>query len=378
MRVLHLHKMTGIGGSENHLRILLPALARAGVETRLGILVEPAKTAFLESYVASLESQGIEVEPIPIHRHVDPLLLIRLERVLARFRPDLVHTHLVHADLHGTLAARWAGLPVVSSRHNDDPFRQGLLLGLGLRVVNSLQARVIAISRAVAEFTERYEGVPAAKLSVVRYGLPFGLTHPTRRGDVRAGWEVGDDNCLLVTVGRLVAQKGHEFLLRALARLGPSTPAGQPLKLAIVGEGPLRADLTRLAEELGVARQVILAGFRSDVRDVMAAADLYVHPSLWEGFGLVLLEAMAAGRAVVASRVSAIPEVVVDGVTGLLVEPREPALLAEAIAGLLATPGQVSRMGYAGMERLRNAFSVERMIDETLAVYGRALDRCGS
>lgn len=378
MRVLHLHKMTGIGGSENHLRILLPALARAGIETRLGILVEPSKTTFLEGYAASLESQGVEVEPIPIHRHVDPLLLVRLERVIASFHPDLVHTHLVHADLHGTLAARWAGLPVVSSRHNDDPFRQGLLLGLGLRAVDSLQTRIIAISRAVAEFTERYEGVPASKLSVVRYGLPFGLTRPTRRAEVRASWEAGDDHCLLVTVGRLVEQKGQQFLLQALARLGPLAPDGRRWKLAIVGDGPLRADLTRLAEELGVGRQVIFSGFRSDVRDVMAAADLYVHPSLWEGFGLVLLEAMAAGRAVVASRVSAIPEVVVDGVTGLLVEPREPALLAESIAGLLANPGQLSRMGYAGMERLRNAFSVERMLDETLAVYSRAVDRCGS
>jgi glycosyltransferase involved in cell wall biosynthesis len=370
--------MTGIGGSENHLRSLLPALARAGVETRLVILVDPARTSFLEAYTTSLESQGIEVESVPIARHVDPLLVVRLRRVLESFRPELVHTHLVHADLHGTLAARWAGIPVVSSRHNDDPFRQRPLLGLGLRAVNALQSHVIAISRAVADFTERYEGLPASKLTVVRYGLPLGRGRPTRRAEVRAGWGVDDNELLLVTVGRLVEQKGHEYLLQALSRLGPAAPGGRPLRLAIVGDGPLRTSLPRRAEELGLGRQVIFAGFRADVEDVMAAADLYVHPSLWEGFGLVLLEAMAAGRAIVASRVSAVPEVVVDGVTGLLVEPRDPTALAQAIARLLEAPATVSEMGYAGTERLRNAFSVERMIDETLAVYGRVLDRCAS
>jgi glycosyltransferase involved in cell wall biosynthesis len=167
---------------------------------------------------------------------------------------------------------------------------------------------------------------------------------------------VDDNELLLVTVGRLVEQKGHEYLLQALSRLGPAAPGGRPLRLAIVGDGPLRTSLPRRAEELGLGRQVIFAGFRADVEDVMAAADLYVHPSLWEGFGLVLLEAMAMGLPVITTTHTAGPDLIHDGVEGFIVPIRDSEAIATRLELLHRDPARLAAMAQQARQRAR-AFS---------------------
>jgi glycosyltransferase involved in cell wall biosynthesis len=295
---------------------------------------------------------GVEAVRLECPRDVDPALVLRLRRALTALRPDVVHTHLVHGDVYGGLAAP-TGSALVSTKHNDDPFRAG-----AFRVVERTLAfrarRLIAITEALKRFTVERVGVPASKVEVVHYGLD----------DLPQAWgenppdAVPADARLLLCVARLEAQKGVDVAIRAL----PDVPGAH---LVVLGEGPERPRLEALAHERGVAGRVHLQGRVPDVAAWLRRADVLVHPVRWEGFGLAVLEAMLAGLPVVASRVSSLPELVVDGETGRLVEPDDAAALAAALADMPEGAGE------RGRERARSEFSVARMAERTLRVYGR-------
>ena len=227
---------------------------------------------------------------------------------MRRSEPDLIHTHLVHADIYGSIASRATRVPLVSSRHNDDRY----LLG-GFRHIDRVFARrarqIIAISDAVRIFLEQ-AGLPRSKLVTVHYGLD---ALPSAASEVTPP-ELGirPDAPLLLAIGRLIAQKDHETLLRAFAGVRASHPEAV---LAILGAGPLEAETRQLVTSLRLDGAVHLPG-RIETRDWLERADVFVHTSRWEGFGIVLLEAMLAALPIVATRVSAVPEVVVDGLDG--------------------------------------------------------------
>nr|MBA2383258.1 glycosyltransferase [Actinomycetota bacterium] len=179
---------------------------------------------------------------------------------------------------------------------------------------------------------------------------------------------------LLLGVGRLVPQKGYDVAVQAFASVRARHPEAV---LVVLGEGPERARLEELARELGLGDSFRLPGRAGDVTAWLRRADLLVHPARWEGFGLVLLEATLASLPVVATSVSAIPEIVVDGQTGLLVPPEDPTALAAALERLLDDRTLAARLGAAGEARARTEFSVERMTRATLDVYRRAVEGPG-
>jgi glycosyltransferase involved in cell wall biosynthesis len=169
----------------------------------------------------------------------------------------------------------------------------------------------------------------------------------------------------VLAIGRLIEQKDHATLLRAFARVHAAIPDA---RLAILGWGTLEQSTRELAQRLGVQDAVLMPG-RVEPSAWLARADIFVHTSRWEGFGIVLLEAMLAGLPVVATRVSAIPEIVADGATGTLVAAGDDEAIAAALTALLRDPNQRRVLGDAGRERVRNEFSVARMTDRTIAVY---------
>ncbi|HZS25113.1 MAG TPA: glycosyltransferase family 4 protein [Gaiellaceae bacterium] len=343
MRVVHVHRMRGIGGSERHLLALLPALAARGLDVVFVGLDDPAWDP--SDFYGALEVPAIR---LAAPRDVDPVLLARLTRTL---RADVVHTHLVHADLYGGLAARLRGARLVSTKHNDDPFRAGAFRFVE-RGLGRMADRVIAITDALRRFTVERVGLPAARVETIHYGLddlpaPWGENPPD---DVTAGARI------LLAVSRLTTQKGVDVAIAALDSLPDD------LHLVVLGEGPERAQLARLA-----GPRVHLLGRVPDVAAWLRRAHVFVHPARWEGFGLAVLEAMLAGLPVVASDVSSLPELVVAGETGLLVPPDDPAALATAIAEALARPD----LGAAGRARAQTEFSVAQMAERTLAVYER-------
>ena len=318
---------------------------------------------------------GVAIEPLGMARYGDPRPIARLRGTMRRLRPDILHAHLPPAELYARLALA-AGGPAsafVVSRHNDDRFYRGPWH----REVGAWVARradiVIAVSDAVREHTHRYLGVSAAKTRTIRHGIDpeaFARVTPADRNRLRAEWGAIDNTMVVGTVARLMPEKALHVLLEGFARYRAF--GSRRSRLVVVGYGPLETELKARSLELGLADAVVWAGFRDDIPAVMSSFDVFALSSQHEGFGVVLLEAMAAGKPVVATNVSAIPEVVEDGVTGLLVAADDPDALGAAIIKLENTALR-QRLGAAGRKRA-GEFMLDRMIDTTLAAYAGVLD----
>ena len=353
MKVLHVHRIGGIGGSERHLLTLLPALQARGADVHFLGLDDPSRAP--EPFYEEL---SVPYERVRAPRDVDPALALCVARAERRLRPDLVHTHLVHADVYGALAAP----RLVSTKHNDDPFRAGMFRFVE-RALAARASRIVAITDALARFQVERVGIPKRKLVTIHYGLD-GL--PQAWGENPAD-DVPRDARIVLAVCRLEPQKGVDVAVRAVARLREREPRAH---LVVLGEGGERALLERLARELSVP--LSLPGRVPDVGAWLRRAAALVHPVRWEGFGLAVLEAMLAGLPVVASRVSSLPELVLDGETGILVPPDDPEALAAALGRVLVDSAE---LGAAGLRRAQERFSVARMTEATLDVYETALGR---
>jgi glycosyltransferase involved in cell wall biosynthesis len=368
-RIIHLSKMTGAAGAEGHLLVLLPGLRARGLDARLWILVEPDNP--LNEYVERAQASGVPVERIVIHRHLDPGLWWRLAARFRAVRADLVHTHLLHADLYGIPAARRARTShVVSSRHNDDRFRYAWPMRRLNRWLWRQADAGIAISEAIRQFSIKVEGAPANRVHTIYYGLdPGSITAPLdARQLLRAELNIPADAPVAGSVCRLTRQKGLRYSIRGFARIADQVPDAH---YVIAGDGPLRRDLEAEVQALGLTARVHFLGWRDDAHTILAALDVLLAPSLWEGFGLVLLEAMALTVPIIGTLVSAIPEVVVDGETGWLIPPRDTTAVAAALSDALTHPEARSERGANGRQRLENHFSAERMVESTLALYRR-------
>jgi glycosyltransferase involved in cell wall biosynthesis len=371
MRVVHIIKVVRVAGAEQHLLTLLAGLRDRGVDAQLLLLTEPDKA--MDNYVRVLTERSIPVQRWTIYRHADVGLYRRLIGALRPLKPEVVHTHLLHADLFGIPAARLARVPVaVTSRHNDNIFRHRFPIKQINRTLWRWADAGVAISDALRQFSITVEGAPPERVCRIYYGLEAGppLERKIARAALLNELSLSPDTVLIGVVCRLIEQKGVAYGLRAFAQVAARFPAAH---LVIAGDGPLRARLETETRSRGLAGRVHFLGWRSDVTPTLAGLDMMLMPSLWEGFGLVLLEAMAQQVPIIASAVSAIPEVVVDGETGLLVPPRDVDALAAALTRLLADRPLRQHMGLMGRDRLETHFGAARMVDETLALYERLL-----
>ncbi len=361
MRVLHSTKVQGIGGAERHLLALLPALRERGIDARF-LSLDGGLDA--DRFHHALTKLDVPFERVRCGADVSPRLARDVVRATRRTRPDLVHTHMVHADVYGSIAAHASRSRFVSTRHNDDRYLLGPFRYVDRAFMHGA-SRIVAISDAVREFHEQ-AGLPAAKLVTVHYGLDQVPGPPSETAPADAG--IPADAPLVLAIGRLIEQKDHATLLRAFARFRESHADAH---LALLGWGRLEDELRALARELRVERHAHLLG-RVEPKDWLERADVFAHTSRWEGFGLVLLEAMPSGLPVVATRASAVPEIVVDEETGFLVEPGDVAGVAGALARLIDDPGLRARLGAADRARAHEEFSVARMVDRTIEVYEAA------
>jgi glycosyltransferase involved in cell wall biosynthesis len=357
------HKLTGVSGSEAHLLALLPALRERGIDARFLGLDVPGTDA--PRFYERLEELAVPHRRVRCGLDVSPRMARDVVRAVRAERPDLLHTHLVHGDVYGAVAARLTRTPYVSTRHNDDRYLLGPFRYVD-RAFASGARRLIAISDAVRRFLQA-AGHDEEKLTTIHYGLDELPPAPSEPSPEEAG--IPPDAPLAVAVGRLIEQKDHATLLRAFAQVSAAQPGA---RLAILGSGGLEAETRGLVEELGLIDAVVLPG-RAEIRDWLARADVFVHTSRWEGFGIVLLEAMLAGLPVVATRVSAVPEVVADGETGALVDAGDAAGVARELGVLLGDRELATRLGEAGRVRARTEFSVARMTERTADVYDEAL-----
>jgi glycosyltransferase involved in cell wall biosynthesis len=359
--VLHVGKVSGISGSENHLLLLLPQLRRRGFDVRFALLHEDEPGA--REFAARLHDASVPVEGIRLPRAADPISFWRLLGLVRRRRPAILHTHLVHADFHGLTAGALARVPVrISTKHGFNAFRAARLFALADRGVGSLAHEQIAISRGLARYLAGIEGFSEDAFTVIHYGI-----EPGAPPDPYAGAEPR-----LLCVGRLIPIKGHDVLLRALAEARAQVPG---LSLDLAGAGPLEPELRSRALRLGLDGAVRFLGHVSPPPFEDAA--VVVVPSLGEGFGMVALEAMERGRAVVASAVGGLPEIVADGDTGLVVPVGDAGSLARALVALASDPARARSLGEAGRRRALAEFRQERCTELHERLYRAALARSG-
>jgi glycosyltransferase involved in cell wall biosynthesis len=375
IRVLHVQKTIGIAGSERHLLQLLPALVERGIEAKMLVL----GAGSFELFVNAMRERGIEVSSIPAGHHANPLLLWRLLKEIERWSPHIVHTHLIHADLYGQIAARGRGVTGVSSVHGTHPFYRREPGRSVARLAGHLAARTIAISRYAGDFAREMGIAPPQRVRVVPYGIDPTSWLGTKedRAEQRRALCLDPDEIAVGVASRLVPGKGHDVAIRAFAAVAERLPKA---RLLVAGDGPLRREVEEMARYNLPSRQVSILGFVEDIRGFFSACDLVLFPSLpsfGEGFGLAALEAMAAGVPVVASNAGPLPEVVSDGESGLVVAAGDDQAWAEAIFTLASDRPLRLRLGNEARARAFREFSVEDMADRTVAVYREVVNERG-
>ena len=304
---------------------------------------------------------------------VSVLKYLRQEKV------SLVQTLLFHADVTGRLVGRFArligreaGMPVIASSVRASNVRNRWWQFMLQRMTAPLADAFTSVCRRTLEFAVAREGVVADRASVIPNGIDLsGWQALPDRKAARAELDLAPEAPVIGTIGRLHGQKGHEFLLAAAAKVIAEVPDATFL---IAGYGPLRERLEARAAELGVSSSVRFLGYRKDVQRILSALDVFVLPSLWEGMSNAILEAMAAGKPVVATAVDGNLDQVIDGETGLLVPPADAGVLANALIDLIGDRQKARDMGERGRERVERDFPIRAMTAAYLDLYEKLLN----
>jgi glycosyltransferase involved in cell wall biosynthesis/2-polyprenyl-3-methyl-5-hydroxy-6-metoxy-1,4-benzoquinol methylase len=379
-RILHLITTLDQGGTEQLVLTLARAQRDLGCRVEVAVLTRPGGAA------AAFTAAGLTVHSLGLRSKLSPGAWWRLRRLLRSGDYDILHTHLDLADLYGPFAVTSGRPMVVSTRHNTDEWRRRRTWKrypflLWERAAQRRTAATLAVSAAVRDFLVKEEGLDQDLFTVVPNGIdlePFAALpdRASAREDLKARLVAAGEALpaeaagrpLILFAGRLAAQKGADILLAALA-----SAAVKP-HLVLCGSGPQEASLRHQAETLGLLGQVSFAGHQDDLQAIMPAFDLFVMPSRWEGFGLVAVEAMAAGLPVVASRCDGLAEVIADGTTGLLVPSGQVAPLAAALERALGRDAPVAAWAAAGRQRAQRMYSARTMAEGVLQSYRRAME----
>ncbi|WP_158227100.1 glycosyltransferase [Mangrovitalea sediminis] len=364
-RVLHVITTLPVGGAERVILNTVSLLDPTRFESVVCCIMQEGELA------EEVRQRGVKVVSLDLMSSGgwDSKVVPALTQLIREEAIDLVHSHLYHANLYGRIAAYRCGIPSVVTIHNTYVrtkwHRRLLNWYWGRRT-----AALIAVSDDIKRDVVRWDHVPESLVQVIPNGISIervqsilSVAEARERLDIDAGTPV------LVAVGRLEEQKGHKYLLSALPELAQK--GYRPVCL-IVGEGRERASLTAQAEALGVASQVRLMGTRSDVSDILRAADVFVMPSLWEGLSLALLDAMAAKKPIVATDVGGMRQVLGDRL-GLLVPSADASALADALMFALTRQEEMHRMSEAAYARVCDEFSDRRMVGDVASLYHRVL-----
>jgi glycosyltransferase involved in cell wall biosynthesis len=371
MRILHTDFHHGWGGQANRILNLSRGLADDGHAVLVAApgdseLLRRAREAGLETDGAFLFARGLR--PRPNLRD-----LRRMKRLLRDGGFDIVHTHGSQDSWIVAFSNRSIRLPVIRTKHNFLPIREHFA---NRWLYGKVFDRIICVAQAVADQCAAKPYLDAGRLPVIHSAVDldrFRKADPDQVGRLRREW--GEDRIVIAAMGRLRPEKGHRHLLEAVAGLRGAFPR---LLLVCGGAGSLRGELAETVRTLGIDEHVRFLGMRTDVPEILHAADLFAMPSLSEGIATAAIEASVAGLPVVASRVGGIPEVVTDGETGLLTEPGDSADLARALSRLLADSDLRRRLGEAARGKNFDRFTIRSLVEETESIYREVLEnrRC--
>ena len=360
---LHIDTARTWRGGQNQVLTTLMGLRSLGHRTLL--------VAHTEGQLRQRAAEGLDLVPLAPKTEMDLTAAWRLSRVLKQLKPDIVHAHDPHgvamAALALSMSTQLAKPPLIAARRVDFHLKGNSLSRWKYRQVDCF----ICASEAIRQMLIG-DGVAAARAVTVHEGIDSERVEHAAPANLHGEFWLPHQAPIVGNVAALVPHKGQRHLIEAARIVVTRVPDA---RFVIAGEGELREQLERQIKDYHLEKHVLLAGFRPDVLSIHNAFDIFVMSSVTEGLGTSLLDAMAAGKPIVASHAGGIPEVVADGETGILVPPRDHAAMAAAIVRLLKDETLRQAMGAAGRARARSMFSAERMVQNTLNVYQRVATR---
>lgn len=351
IRVMHVIGSTGIGGAERHVIDLCLIQRSQGLRVRVA-LPKPGELS------DALTQVGIDWVVFGRGSRLNPFILWRLWRGIGLFQPDLIHAHMPRSIVMAAQVAN--GMPLIGTAHN---------------IVKNMRpflrcAQVICVSQQVRNSLTAL-GFNADRTVVIHNAIkPSELPMSTRAVTRKAlGW---DKDRILLCVARLVPAKGQIYAIRAMPRLLAAEPR---MHLVLVGTGSDESALKKVVEEMGLGARVQFLGTRTDVPFLLNAADIYLQPSIKEGFCIAFLEAMSAGLPCIGTRTGAIPEMIENQNLGVLIEPADSAAIESAVLALVNSPDKAEKMGVCARTSAAQQFSQAKQGADTLGVYTRVI-RC--
>jgi glycosyltransferase involved in cell wall biosynthesis len=351
LKIIHIDPERNWGGGEAQVFGLLTHLAAKGHQNVL--LGHPEGRIY-----EAVKKLNIKTRPLIVRNDFDPLAALRLSRIIREERCDLIHLHTKRAHALALWLRRRETTPkIVVTRRMDYPVAKGWYTN---QLYNSKVDGVIAISRSIVSILSE-GGVDSKKITLIHSGVD---ARRFERVAVRV--KTDSDSAVVGMAGIMEERKGHRSLLEAARLL---KDRGQRIRYLLAGDGSLKPELQTRAATLGLKDQVSFPGFISNIAEFLGAIDLFVMPSLFEGLSVAVLEAMAAGKPVVATNVGGLAESGIDSITGFLVPPQDPRALADAIEKLIAEKSLARRMGARGAERVREHFTLEKMAEKNEAYY---------
>ena len=359
MLSLHIDTARTWRGGQN--QALLTVLGLRGLGHRTVLVAHP------QGELRRRAAEGLDLIGLAPRSELDLAAAWRLARVLKQIQPEIVHAHDPHGVAVAAAALGFGGIAskptLVASRRVDFALKMNALSQWKYRQV----AAFLCASDAIRQILIA-QGIPRERALTIHEGIDLGHVDAAPPVSVREAFWLPHGSPVVGCIGALVEHKGHRYLVHAAADIVRAVPDA---RVVILGEGDLRDELTRMIHELGLERHVLLPGFRPDVLSLLKGFDLFVMPSITEGLGTSILDAMACSKAVVASAVGGIPEVVETEITGLLVPPRDATALGAAVVRLLRDPALTDRFAQAGRASVERRFTADRMVQETLDTYRR-------
>ncbi len=362
--ILHLIETSGPGGAERMLISLVEALPKHEYRSLICLL----KEGWLND---DLRRRGFETVIIPQPRTVDVNWLWAVCHLVRDRRVDLMHSHEFAMNTYASLVSLITGIPQIATVHGKNYYYKRWDRRLAYRFV-ARNGRMVAVSEDCRRFLSDNVGIPLENILTIYNGVSterYEQSSPIR-AEIRSALGVTMDQPVIGTVGNLYPVKGQTFLVQAMSMIVRHKP---DCRLIIAGRGELESELRKEAQKLGIERNVLFLGYRADIPELLQAMDVFVLPSNSEGLSLSILEAMAAGKPVVATAVGGNPEIILDGKTGYLVSPGNVDALAERIMYLLENPTSARAIGQRSHVHVMQEFSLSRMVNEYLSQYGELL-----
>ncbi len=367
VRVLQLIDQLGDAGAEHLLYTFAAGIDRSRFELHVCALRPWSQPKI----VPAIRALGFPVTELNQHHAYDLPVLLTLVNYIRRHRIDIIHTHLLASDVMGRMAGFLTRRPVVSTIHNAridldrEPRHQQWMERWSARL---WCRRLIVVSALLREEIADWFGLPIGRVVTIPNGVDTDRFRPPPGFDPALVKQdlLGGDYRMVTNVARLVPQKAQRTLVDAAVQVTATRP---DVRVVLVGDGPLREEIVAQAAALGISDKLVLTGIRTDIPQILAASDVFVLSSQWEGMPISLLEAMAAGCPAVATDVGGVAQILQDGVTGLLVPPGDPAALAGAIAACLDDPEQARQRARAAAALMTQTYGMRAMIRKWESVY---------